>query len=289
MSLTIADFTGLPAPINRLVIMPQWDFLNFLADQGRADPHFTLLMRTAATGLIEGGNRVAGVTVEGPDGPFAIEADVVVACDGRRSTIRAATGMKPIDIGAPMDVLWFALPRRADDAAVTGGTFAAGAIFVMIDRGDVWQCGYVIGKGGEAQIRAEGLEAFRARIGELVPRAARPPRCDPLALRREAADGRRRPARDMAQAGPAADRRRRAYDVAGRRRRHQSRGAGCGRRGEHPRAGAAQSARRRTTISPPCRRAANFPRRRRRPRRCSSRTTSSRGFCAGAARSPMRR
>ena len=167
--LTIADFSMLPEPVNRLVIMPQWDFLNFLVEQNKDNPHFTLLMKTAATGLTEHSGRVTGVNVQGPDGPFAIEADVVVACDGRHSTIRAATGMRPIDIGAPMDVLWFALPKRTDDDVATGGTFAAGAILVMIDRGDVWQCGYVIGKGGEAQLRAEGLEAFRNRIVTLVP------------------------------------------------------------------------------------------------------------------------
>lgn len=167
--LTVADFSTLPEPVNKLVIMPQWDFLNFLAGQNKDNPHFTLLMKTAAIGLIESGGRVTGIRTQDPDGPFTIEADVVVACDGRRSTIRTAAGMRPIDIGAPMDVLWFALPKHADDDVATGGTFAAGAILVMIDRGDVWQCGYVIGKGGDAQLRAEGLDAFRDRIASLVP------------------------------------------------------------------------------------------------------------------------
>ena len=169
--LTIADFSQLPEPINKLVIMPQWDFLNFLADQAKDNPHFTLMMKTSATGLIETGDRVAGIHAQGLDGPFDIEADVVVACDGRHSTVRDATGMTPTEIGAPMDVLWFALPKRVggEDDIMTGGTFAAGAIFVTIDRGDVWQCGYVIGKGGDAQVRAEGLDAFRKRIADIMP------------------------------------------------------------------------------------------------------------------------
>ncbi len=167
--LTIADFTSLPKPTNKLVIMPQWDFLDFLAGKAKNNPHFTLLMQATATALIERDGRVCGVHVETADGPVEIEADVVVACDGRHSTIRKALGIVPIDIGAPMDVLWFALPRRKDDDLATGGTFGAGSVFVTIDRGDVWQCGYVIAKGGDAGVRAAGLEAFREKIASLAP------------------------------------------------------------------------------------------------------------------------
>ena len=168
-TLTVADFSTLPAPINRLVIMPQWDFLDFLARQARDNPHFTLMMKANASGVVEQGGRVTGVTVETPDGPVAIEADVVVACDGRHSTIRKVLGLAPIDVGAPMDVLWFALPRHPDDAFATGGTFGPGSVFVTIDRGDVWQCGFVIAKGGDAALRAQGLDAFRERIATLLP------------------------------------------------------------------------------------------------------------------------
>lgn len=167
--LTIADFSQLPAPTNKLVIMPQWDFLDFLAGKAKRSPRFTLMMKATATGLIERDRRVCGVHVDTMDGPTDIEADVVIACDGRHSTIRETLGIVPIDIGAPMDVLWFALPRRTDDDLATGGTFGAGSVFVTIDRGDVWQCGYVIAKGGDAEVRSAGLDAFRARIAALAP------------------------------------------------------------------------------------------------------------------------
>jgi 2-polyprenyl-6-methoxyphenol hydroxylase-like FAD-dependent oxidoreductase len=169
-TLTVADFTGLPAPMNQLVIMPQWDFLRFLADEGRKNPHFTLKMKWAATALMEQAGRIVGVHVDTPDGPAAIEADLVVACDGRHSTIRAAAGLKPHDIGAPMDVMWFSLPRGEDDTLMAGGYFDQGAILVAIDRGDLWQCGYVIPKGGDAKVRAAGLDAFRERIAAIEPK-----------------------------------------------------------------------------------------------------------------------
>ena len=168
-TLTIADFSLLSKPYDRLVIMPQWDFLDFVAGEGRKSPHFTLLMRTAATGLIDGAGRVAGVRAHGPDGALEIEADLVVACDGRHSTVRAATGFAATDIGAPMDIEWFALPRRPGDTFPTGGVFGTSAILVTIDRGDVWQCGYVIAKGGDAALRAHGLDGFCDRVATLMP------------------------------------------------------------------------------------------------------------------------
>jgi 2-polyprenyl-6-methoxyphenol hydroxylase-like FAD-dependent oxidoreductase len=91
-------------------------------------------------------------------------ADLVVAADGRASILREEAGLQVQDLGAPMDVLWFRLSRRPDDPEQTMGRFAAQQIFIMISRGEYWQCGYVIPKGAIEQIRARGLEAFRTNI-----------------------------------------------------------------------------------------------------------------------------
>lgn len=166
----MADFTHLPEPVNRLVFMPQWDFLDFLAGEAKRYPGFHLVMRGEATDLVrDGDGRVSGLEARTPEGPLRVEADLVVACDGRHSTIREAAGLAAADIGAPMDVLWFSLPREAGDQAETGGAIEAGGIVVTIDRGDHWQCGLVIAKGGDAAIRAGGLEAFRARVAAIAP------------------------------------------------------------------------------------------------------------------------
>jgi 2-polyprenyl-6-methoxyphenol hydroxylase-like FAD-dependent oxidoreductase len=165
----LADFSHLPTRCKYVALMPQWDFLDFLADQGRRYGGFDLRMRTAATGLIGEGGRVAGVRATSPDGPIEIRAALTVACDGRHSTMREAAGLESDDYGAPMDVLWFRLSRKPDDAAETFGRAEAGALMVMLDRGDYWQCAFVIPKGGIEQVKAEGLDAFRRRVTSLSP------------------------------------------------------------------------------------------------------------------------
>ncbi|MET0640426.1 MAG: FAD-dependent oxidoreductase [Hyphomicrobium sp.] len=165
----MANFAHLPITTKFIALMPQWDFLNFLADKGRAYPHFHLMMSTEATGLVYDGDRVSGVTAKTADGPITINADLVVAADGRSSTLRAASGLASEDFGAPMDVLWFRLPRLPTDTEETVGRFDAGRIFIMLQRGDYWQCAYVIPKGGDAQVRAAGLDVFRASVGRLLP------------------------------------------------------------------------------------------------------------------------
>jgi 2-polyprenyl-6-methoxyphenol hydroxylase-like FAD-dependent oxidoreductase len=152
--------------------MPQWDFLNFLAEEGRRHPAFRLWMRAEVTGLIEESGRVAGVQVKTADGPREVRADLVVAADGRSSRVRETAGLEVEELGAPMDVLWFRLSRRPDDAAQTMGRFDAGRIFIMISRGEHWQCGYVIAKGSLEQIRQGGLDAFRREVMALAPFAA---------------------------------------------------------------------------------------------------------------------
>ncbi len=164
----IADFSSLPAPCNFIAMMPQWDFLNFLAAKGAGFKTFKLLMRTQAISLIEEAGKIVGVNAQGPEGPLTIRADLTVAADGRHSTLREAAGLKPIDLGAPMDVLWFRVARGESDDEETTGRFEPGRVFIRIHRGAYWQCAYVIAKGTFAAVKAEGLDAFKADAARLM-------------------------------------------------------------------------------------------------------------------------
>jgi 2-polyprenyl-6-methoxyphenol hydroxylase-like FAD-dependent oxidoreductase len=150
-------------------LMPQWDFLNFIAKQARRCATFQLEMEAEVTNLIEEGGRVIGAQAETPEGKLAVRADLVVGADGRDSIVRAKAGLESIDLGAPMDVLWMRLSRRATDPGQTLGRIDAGRIFVMLNREDYWQCAYVIPKGGFEQIRRNGLAGFREEITGLAP------------------------------------------------------------------------------------------------------------------------
>ena len=167
--LTMIDFRHLPTHCKYIALMPQWDFLNFLAAEGRRFKTFDLRMTTEASDLIEEGGRVVGVRAGTSDGTLTIRADVVVGCDGRHSTVREKAGLKSDDYGAPMDVLWFRLARTAHDSTDTFGHIEAGKMMIMLDRGDYWQCAYVIAKGGIDRVKAEGLEAFRKRVLDMSP------------------------------------------------------------------------------------------------------------------------
>jgi 2-polyprenyl-6-methoxyphenol hydroxylase-like FAD-dependent oxidoreductase len=162
--IRIADFSHLPTRCKFIALMPQWDFLNFLAEQGGRYPSFDLRMRAEVTDLIEDGGRVVGLRATTPDGPLTVRSTLVVGADGRTSMVRDRAGLKIEDIGAPMDVLWMRLSRRPSDGADALGRIAAGLMFVMIDRGDYWQCAYVIPKGAAEEVKAKGLDAFRAAI-----------------------------------------------------------------------------------------------------------------------------
>jgi 2-polyprenyl-6-methoxyphenol hydroxylase-like FAD-dependent oxidoreductase len=164
-----ADFSHLPTKAKFVALMPQWDFLNFLAMQAKAYPAFHLHMRTEGTDLIAADGRIAGVRAQSPQGSMEISADLVVGCDGRHSTIRARAGLGGRDLGAPMDVLWFRMPKQGDDPAETMGRFAPGAIVILLNRGDYWQCAFVIAKGSLDQLRRAGLDAFKERVARLVP------------------------------------------------------------------------------------------------------------------------
>ena len=165
----VADFSHLPTHCKFIALMPQWDFLDFLARQGRRYPGFHLMMGAAATGLMRTGETVTGVTATTPDGTVEIRADLVIAADGRHSTLRPLVGFQPIEFGAPMDILWMRLSRRAGDPDQSLGRLDGGHMMVLINRDDYWQCAYVIPKGGYDQVHAAGLEAFRQEIVRLVP------------------------------------------------------------------------------------------------------------------------
>lgn len=165
----LADFSHLPTQCRFIALMPQWDFLDFLADNGRFYPGFDLRMRAEATDLIEEGGRVVGVHASTPDGPLEIRADLVVGCDGRRSTLRERAGLIVDSLGAPMDVLWFRMSRRDTDTDETFGHMEAGRMMVMLNRGDYWQCAFLIPKGGIDRVKAQGLPAFRDSVVEMSP------------------------------------------------------------------------------------------------------------------------
>ena len=171
MRLTLADFSRLPTRCGFIAMMPQWDFLNFLAARAARYSSFRLLMEAEVISLIEESGRVVGVQVRTRDGPIAVRADLVVATDGRHSIVREKAGLQVKEFGAPMDVLWFRLSRRPEDPSQTMGRFDVGRIFITINRGDYWQCGFVIPKDQFEEIRKRGIESFRERVAQLAPYA----------------------------------------------------------------------------------------------------------------------
>jgi 2-polyprenyl-6-methoxyphenol hydroxylase-like FAD-dependent oxidoreductase len=172
LALTIADFSHLPVRCPYLVFMPQWDFLNFLTTHASRYPPFKIRMRTEVTGLLKEDERVVGLTAATPDGALEVLASLVIGADGRDSVVRAAASLPVHELGAPMDVLWFGLSRRPTDPEASMGYFGVGRIFITLNRGDYWQCGFVIPKGSAEQIREKGLPAFRDGVAELAPFAA---------------------------------------------------------------------------------------------------------------------
>ena len=170
-----ADFGRLSTRCKFIAFIPQWDFLNFMAAQAKAFPGFGLSMETEAVDLIGDGDRIAGVVARSPSGERHLTADLVIAADGRHSMLRQAAGLKVRDLGAPMDVLWFRLPHGTQERGAVLGRFKAGGALIMLDRGDYWQCAFIIRKGTAETVKAQGLEAFRARVAGFVgPAAAQP-------------------------------------------------------------------------------------------------------------------
>jgi 2-polyprenyl-6-methoxyphenol hydroxylase-like FAD-dependent oxidoreductase len=168
----VGDFARLPTICKFIALMPQWDFLDFLAQEARKLPNFQLLMETEAKDLTAQGERICGVLASGPKGNMQIRADLTIAADGRNSTLRDKSGLKVKDLGAPFDVLWLRLPVRAGDPADLIGKVKGGQLFVMIYRTDYWQCAYLIPKGAFDAIKAEGLSKFRSRLKQIAGFAA---------------------------------------------------------------------------------------------------------------------
>jgi 2-polyprenyl-6-methoxyphenol hydroxylase-like FAD-dependent oxidoreductase len=168
-SVTIGDFTRLPTHCKFLAFMPQWDFLNFVVEQGKRYPGFQVRMQHEVTDLIEENGRVAGVRAKTSDGEIEIRTPLTVGADGRHSIVRQRGNLEVLDLSAPMDVLWLRMSRHAGDPGQTFGHVKAGVIFVMIDREEYWQCGFVIPKDAADEIRQQGIERFRERIASLAP------------------------------------------------------------------------------------------------------------------------
>lgn len=167
--LHLADLTHLPTNCKFVAFMPQWDFLNFLSRQAQRLPTFRLRMQAEVTDLLFEQGRVAGVKASTPEGPLEVRADLVVAADGRSSTVRRCAGLEVIDLGAPIDVLWFRISKKASDPPQAFGYVGAGQFMVMIARDDYWQCAYVIRKGAFEEKQQHGLPAFREDIAHIAP------------------------------------------------------------------------------------------------------------------------
>jgi 2-polyprenyl-6-methoxyphenol hydroxylase-like FAD-dependent oxidoreductase len=167
--IKLADFSHLSTRCRFLALMPQWDFLDFLAAQGRRYPTFQLQMETEVKDLIEENGRVAGVLAASPRREPRVAADLVIAADGRHSTVRARAGLAVQNLGAPIDVLWMRLSKRQEDPPQSLGRLNFGRMLVMIDRGSYWQCGYVIRKGLFGEIQARGIEGFRDDVARVAP------------------------------------------------------------------------------------------------------------------------
>jgi 2-polyprenyl-6-methoxyphenol hydroxylase-like FAD-dependent oxidoreductase len=168
-TLKVADCSQLPTRCKFIALMPQWDFLDFLAEQARHYANFRLEMQAEVVDLMVERDRVCGVRARTPSGIVEMRADLTLGADGRHSTVRDRAGLAIIDLGAPIDVLWMRLPQLPSDPKQSLGCFDAGRVLVMVDRGDYWQCAYVIPKGQFAELQARGLAAFREDLVRLAP------------------------------------------------------------------------------------------------------------------------
>jgi 2-polyprenyl-6-methoxyphenol hydroxylase-like FAD-dependent oxidoreductase len=172
LEFTVADFSHLPTHCPYVAFMPQWDFLNFLVEVSSRYPGFHVRTSTEVTDLIESRGSVVGLRADTITGPLDVRAALVVGADGRHSIVRQKARLSVEAFGAPMDVLWFRLSRKPRDPVDPMGRFDTGRIFIMLNRGDYWQCGFVIAKGSLGEIRARGLPLFRDSVAKLAPFAA---------------------------------------------------------------------------------------------------------------------
>jgi 2-polyprenyl-6-methoxyphenol hydroxylase-like FAD-dependent oxidoreductase len=167
--IPLADLTHLPTHCKFLGFMPQWDFLDFVAEHAKRYPAFKLLMQAEVVDLIQQGNMIAGVKAKTPQGEIIVRADLVVGCDGRSSIVRELANLEVESLGAPIDVLWFRVTRLQSDPGQVLGRFVPGKILVMLNREEYWQCAFVIRKGAFEEIKHRGIEAFRSDIVSIAP------------------------------------------------------------------------------------------------------------------------
>ena len=168
--IRLADFTHLATRCKFIAFMPQYEFLNFMAEKARALPGFHLMMEAKATHLLREGEKITGVEIESAGVASAIKADLVICAEGRHSQLRDEAGLKVKNLGAPMDVLWFRLDWHEGDSNAVFGRIEAGRALVMLYRGDYWQCAYLIPKDGFEKVKREGLDAFRADVALMAKR-----------------------------------------------------------------------------------------------------------------------
>ena len=168
-TLKLASLSKLPVACPYIAFMPQWDFLNFLAGKAAKYPCFTLLHNCEALDLIEENGVVTGVKAQTPEGALEVRARLVIAADGRGSVLRGKAGLRAVEIGAPMDVLWFQLPRRVSDGSDVVGRIDPGRMLIRFSRGSYWQCAYIIPKGGFEQVKSAGLKAFKEKLASSAP------------------------------------------------------------------------------------------------------------------------
>ena len=168
-SIRVADLGRLRVKYPFIAMMPQWDFLNFLRESGKRFASLQVMMNANATDLIWSGDRVVGVHVDTQEGPVEIRAGLTIGCDGRHSVVRERARLDVEEIGAPMDVLWFRAGRRPNETENLFARIQTGKMLVTFDRGDYWQCAYVIAKGKYDAVKARGLDAFRSDVAGMAP------------------------------------------------------------------------------------------------------------------------
>ncbi|MGN7971238.1 FAD-dependent oxidoreductase [Serratia sp. 22264] len=167
--ITLANFTRLPTRCKFIAFMPQWEFLNFLAEKAAAFPEFTLIKSAQAHQLLYDRGQVCGVLADTPEGPIRVRCQLVVGTDGRNSVVREQAALGSRAFGSPRDVLWLKLDKKPGDPAWSMGHTGPKQNFIMIDRGEYWQCGYSIDKGSFEAIQQDGLERFLLHIAEVAP------------------------------------------------------------------------------------------------------------------------
>ena len=168
-ALTVGDFSTLPVRCPFIAMIPQWDFLNFIAREGERYPRFSIRMNAEAMDLIQEDGETRGLVAQTPEGEMRIRANLVVGADGRGSILRDKSGLEILDLGAPMDALWFRISRKPSDTDQTQGRLDTRRIFIMLNRDTYWQCAFVIPKGSVDELKRRGLNEFRSAVGELVP------------------------------------------------------------------------------------------------------------------------